>query len=158
MVDISANKIKFVKFDRIFLEKSYEWVTTEPVKTLIDAQYITKEQQIEWYNKLEGRTDYFIEGIKYKLQPIGVWGLKKITTENAEYFGYIGEVEFWGKGIGNLLLKRAIEKAHQFRLKTLYLHVVKFNERAIRLYHRFDFQECPEKSNEKSLYMELKTE
>ncbi len=147
--------LEFVKFDEIFLEKSWNWITTEPIKTLIDAGEINKEDQLNWYGELENRTDYFVEGIKYKSTPIGVWGLKKITSDNAEYYGYIGEPEFWGKGIGKIIIARAINKAKKVGIKTLYLHVLKFNQRAINLYKRFGFCEDFEKSDEKMFFMEL---
>lgn len=146
--------VDFLKFDEIFLEKSWQWITSEPVKTLIDAEETTKEQQLEWYKKLETRTDYLIEGINYKSRPIGAWGLKKITVDKAEYFGYIGEPEFWGLGIGKLIMAQAINEAKRRNLKLLYLHVLNFNERALRLYRRFGFIENPEKSEGMLLYME----
>lgn len=149
-----VENVDFLKFDEIFLEKSWQWITSEPVKTLIDAEETTKEQQLEWYKKLKTRTDYFIEGINCKSRPIGAWGLKKITVDKAEYFGYIGEPEFWGLGIGKLIMAQAINEAKRRNLKLLYLHVLNFNERALRLYRRFGFIENPEKSEGMLLYME----
>ena len=40
---------------------------------------------------MNGNKNYFVKGIKYNRERIGVIGLKNITKDTGEYFGYIGE-------------------------------------------------------------------
>ena len=93
--------------------------------------------------------------ITFNNTPIGVMGLKNITQTQAEYWGYIGEIDFWGKGIGKLMLSHATKVATEFNLKKIYLTVLKDNARAIKLYEHFGFTENKEKNTNDLFYMEL---
>ena len=92
-------KIKFVEYNEIFLEKSWEWLNNKEIKYLTCTPDFTKEQQKKWFLSLKDKKDYFIKGVLYNDTPIGVVGLKNITNTNGEYWGYIGEKEYWNKGI-----------------------------------------------------------
>ena len=141
MNKINTNeRVKFVSFDRTFLNKSFIWLTTEPVKTLTVSPSFTKDQQSEWFESLDTQKDYFVQGILYDEIPVGVWGLKHITTTSAEYFGYIGESEYWRKGIGSEIMEEAIRKANQLGLKEINLKVWEKNPPAIHLYEKYNFQ------------------
>lgn len=72
--------------------------------------------------------------------PAGAMGLKHITSHDAEYWGYIGEKKYWGKGIGAFMIDEAIKKAIVIGLQQLYLHVDRNNERAKQLYIKKGFQ------------------
>jgi RimJ/RimL family protein N-acetyltransferase len=89
---------------------------------------------------LFNRKDYYIRGIQYNGIPIGAVGIKKIFNDSGEYWGYIGEKEYWGKGIGKLMLMQMVKDARTiFSLKNLYLKVLHVNERAIGLYKSLGF-------------------
>jgi RimJ/RimL family protein N-acetyltransferase len=48
--------------------------------------------------------------------------------------------EYWGKGVGSLLMERLIEYATNCGYtETIYLEVVSKNQRAIKLYEKFGF-------------------
>ena len=47
---------------------------------------------------------------------------------------------FQGKGIGSLLLEKALAYAHQRGVKWVSLEVRAFNQRAINFYHKFGFK------------------
>lgn len=136
-------KINFEEYSHLFLEKSWEWLQDSEIKHLINAPYISREQQQQWFETLPQRKDYFIKGISYNEMPIGVLGLKNIdlTHKKAEYWGYIGEKEYWGKGLSSqmfdYILKIAKEKYH---LKQIYLNVIPENTRAIRAYEKVGFK------------------
>lgn len=49
--------------------------------------------------------------------------------------------EYRGKGIGSKLLEKVIEKAQEFGLEKIELHVYTTNEPAIALYKKFGFEE-----------------
>jgi len=51
------------------------------------------------------------------------------------------EPEYWGRGIGSALVGEAINTLRRDKYRTAHLWVVQKNERAIKLYKRYDFQE-----------------
>ena len=146
--------IKFVEYNETFLKKSWEWLNDPMIKQLTNTPYFTKESQLAWFNSLENKKDYFIRGILFKEIPIGVMGLKNITQIQAEYWGYIGEVDFWGKGIGSVMMNYTIQKARELNLKKIYLTVAASNLRAKKLYEKFNFKE-KEVNEKKLVYMVL---
>ena len=127
-------KIQFLEFDRVFLDLSFQWLSDSTIKYLTMTPDITKENQEEWFASLQDKNDYYIRGIAVDNKPIGACGLKHITLEAGEYWGYIGEKDYWGKGIGGRMMAFIEEYAKSSGLKQLYLQVLNDNERAIRLY------------------------
>lgn len=149
--------VAFVPYDQTFLEKSWEWLNKPLIKKLTDTPDFTKEDQKKWFDSLPDKADYFIRGVCFKSRPVGVVGLKKITQTDAEYWGYIGEINFWGRGIGGEMMAFAIETAKQRKLEKLYLTVLKENTRAIHLYQKFNFK-IQNQQNDRLLCMQLRLE
>ncbi|MFY7839475.1 MAG: GNAT family N-acetyltransferase [Lacibacter sp.] len=145
-------EVSFVPFNETFLAASWKWLQNEELRLLIDAAPVTKEQQLAWFKQLPNRSDYVIWGVSCENGPIGVCGLKHITAADAEYWGYIGEKEYRGKGIGTAILCFAEEQAVNMGLSGIYLHVLKSNEAAIRLYQKHAYQVAGETS--KMLFMQ----
>jgi RimJ/RimL family protein N-acetyltransferase len=131
--------VKFTEYNRIFLEQSWKWLNDREIKMLTMTPDFTKEQQELFFESLLRRTNYFIQGILYDDLPIGACGLKNITEQDGEYWGYIGEKEYWGKGIGKEIMKYIISVAKEKQLKTIYLHVSETNLRARKLYEKNGF-------------------
>ncbi|MCK4663295.1 MAG: GNAT family N-acetyltransferase [Bacteroidales bacterium] len=134
-------EITLVKFDNEFLNLSSLWLQDDEIRKLIDAAPINSKQQMVWFQGLIKRKDYKIWGVIAGNQKIGVCGLKNINKTEAEYFGYIGEKSFWGKGIGQKILKEILIKANSIRLSKVYLVVLTNNLRAIHSYKKFGFKE-----------------
>ena len=136
------SRISFVEYTKIFLEKSYKWLNDLEIKYLTDTPDFTKEAQQEWFETLSNRNDYKVWGIEFDKKPIGVVGLKHINNQEstAEYFGYIGEKEYWGHGIRKLMIQFCIKQAKLMKINNLTLNVIKDNIRAINLYRRFGFE------------------
>lgn len=132
-------EVKFVSFDRVFLEASWRWLQDEELRKLIAAAPITRENQERWFVQLPKRTDYVIWGIMSKSQPIGVCGIKQIVSGSGEYWGYIGEKNYWGKGIGKQMLQFTEQAAKNIGLTTLTLQVAMHNERAVKLYLKYGY-------------------
>lgn len=132
--------IKVLEFDIKFLNKSWEWLNDEELQKLIISPRISKKQQEEWFYSLKNKKNYYIKGIEYNGEKIGVLGLKNITQNKGEYFGYIGEREYWGLGIGKFMLKYIEEYCKKIKLKKIYLKVLKNNQRAFLLYKRFGYK------------------
>lgn len=143
-------KISFIIYNKEVLEKSWQWLNDEEIRYLIQAPLISKEEQLAWFNQLENNPNYFIKGILYKQQIIGVVGLKKIDLANktAEYFGYIGEKEYWGKGLGKEMIDYIKDYAKkELNLDSIYLKVISDNTRAIRAYEKSGFQAITTENN-----------
>lgn len=131
--------IRFVEFDDCFCNYSYIWLQDKELCDLINTTPPTKMQQKEWYKTLKNRNDYKIFGLKCDNIPIGVCGLKHITKNDGEYFGYIGVKNLWGKGIGQHMLLFIETIARSEKLNFIYLYVKPENSRAIKLYEKFEY-------------------
>ncbi len=79
--------------------------------------------------------------IKLDSNFIGTAWLEDITFEDAKLGIYIAHIGSRGKGIGEEAVKKLIEIAsYELRLKSLYLNVRDYNERAIRCYSKCGFK------------------
>ncbi len=146
--------IDFIFYDSQLLKKSWVWLNDIEIKRLTNTPDFTQDEQKKWFLSLKHKSDYFIKGVKYNETIIGVVGLKNITRISGEYWGYIGEKEYWGKGIGKKMILYIINIAKEKKLKTVYLKVIPSNKRAINLYEKTGFVLNKEKSTLESLYME----
>lgn len=135
-------EIKLVKFNYKFLQLSTKWLQDEEILKLIDAPFVKIDEQIKWFKSLDKRDDYKVWGIDFEEIGIGVCGLKNINNIEAEYFGYIGEKELWGKGLGQQILMNILYEAKQLKLIKVNLVVLKDNIRAIKSYKKFGFKEA----------------
>lgn len=133
-----------VDYNEIFLEKSWDWLNDPEIRSLTLTTEFSRDDQMKFFNSLADRKDYWIKGVVEDEVPVGAMGLKNIDHEsgNAEYWGYVGEKKYWGKGIGKFMLQMAVEKAKQLNLQSIYLHVAPFNQRAIALYKKKGFTLC----------------
>jgi len=127
---------ELVEFTKIFLDLSWQWLNDAEIKQTTNTPDFTKESQQIWYNNLKNKTDYKIWGIEQNGLPIGACGLKNITDVDCEYWGYLGKRTYWGKGIGTEILKMMEGKARSLKLESIWLQVLRINERAIRLYNK----------------------
>jgi RimJ/RimL family protein N-acetyltransferase len=127
-------KIEFTDYSEIFLKLSWKWLNDPEIKKLTNTADFTKDEQINWYNDLKYKTDYLIWGLKVDNIPVGACGLKNITKESCEYWGYIGEKSYWGQGIGKQMIKMIEVFAIAKGLKSIWLNVLDNNERAKKLY------------------------
>jgi len=132
--------VELVEFDVEFLNLSWKWLKDKELRHLISATDISKDEQLIWYNNLKIKTDYLIWGINANHKPVGVTGLKKITKTDCEYWGYIGEREYWGKGIGVKIMELLENLARGKGLQSIWLKVNKDNIRAIKLYEKMMYR------------------
>lgn len=128
--------MKIVPFDLAFLELSCHWLSDPEVKALTNTPDFTREDQKKWFNNLPLEKDTLIWGIQFEDTKIGACGLRKITNTDCEYWGYIGEKTYWGKGIGTTVMQLLEQKARKMKLQSIWLKVVQDNARAIRLYQK----------------------
>ena len=123
-------------YDRDTLDRSYHWLQNAELRDLTSTPAITRQSQLAWFDTLPKKKDYQIWSLKADGAPIGAFGLKKVTEENAEYWGYIGDPANWGKGFGSRMMDFAETEATLRGLAIVYLTVVFANYRAINLYFK----------------------
>ncbi len=146
---------KFTKFNRKYLDLSWNWINDPELRDMISSKTITREEQLIWFNSIRKLSNYLIWGIETDGNPIGVCGLKNISKVDAEYWGYIGEKDYWGKGIGSVILEFLTAYACNKNLKSIYLYVTNTNGRAKKLYekHGFSVEEIKEDIIKMRLYL-----
>lgn len=142
--------VSLCEFSKVFLEKSYCWLNDPEIQSLTDTKPVIKSEQIKWYNCLKNKKDYKVYGVLFNQIPIGVCGIKNIVGNVGEYFGYIGEKQYWG-GTGVKMMILIEEKAKSLGIKKLTLKVLTNNERAIALYEKVSYKVT---SND-SVYMNM---
>lgn len=146
--------IELVDFSEYYLNLSRDWLNDNEIKELTNTPSVSKKTQIDWFNGLADRNDYKIWGIEVDGKPVGACGLKNITEKDCEYWGYIGEKDYWGKGVGSHILSMLIGKARNKGLKSIWLKVLKTNIRAIKLYEKYGFSKAGN-FDDKQIKMEL---
>ena len=140
--------VELVPFDKRFFDKSRRWLEDEEVNRLTDTGELPAEpDRLKWFESLPSKNDYLIWGVACEEEPIGACGLKNIQGSNAEYWGYIGETTYWGKGLGSSMLKGVEQKAKELNLDELYLTVLVENNRAIGLYRKNGYFETGRADN-----------
>jgi RimJ/RimL family protein N-acetyltransferase len=135
----TRHRLSFGHFDGDFLERSWQWLHDPEIKRLTMTLDFTREEQLRWFTRLPERSDYLIWGLACEGIPIGALGLKNITRDEAEYWGYIGDRAYWGAGLGEEMVHFILDKSRALGLNELYLKVHRDNARAVRLYTRLGF-------------------
>ena len=129
-------EIKLVDYTVDYLELSWKWLNDPEIKALTNTPDFSLDQQLKWFNSLALKQNYFIKGIEFLNIGIGVCGLKNITQSDAEYWGYIGDKQYWRKGIGSLILLEMEKQAKDFGVMSVWLNVLINNKNAIQLYRK----------------------
>jgi len=132
-------KLTFVPYEERFLERSFVWFQDAELRELTNTPTVTREKQVEWFAALPAKSDYLIWGICLGDEPVGACGLKKVTTQDAEYWGYIGEKSLWGRGLGRQMISFCIDETKKLNLSRVWLTVNANNLRAIALYRKMGF-------------------
>jgi RimJ/RimL family protein N-acetyltransferase len=133
--------LEVVRYDEEFLACSAAWLRDDETARLTRTPPFSDEGQRQWFDGLAARRDYAVWGVRLAGEPVGAFGLKHITDDSAEYWGYLGVKGLWGEGHGSALVEAGVDAAVARGLRRLYLHVGEDNPRATRLYARHGFVE-----------------
>lgn len=147
-------KIEFEEYSRLYLDLSWIWLNDPEIKKLTNTPTFTKNDQETWFKSLESKPDYIVFGISADRKPIGVCGLKNISLIDCEYWGFIGDKAYWGKGIGKIVMQEMENRAKKLGLNSIWLKVVPQNTRAQKLYSKMAF--IVEFQDEDMIYMRKK--
>lgn len=115
---------------------------------------ITIDSELAWIRKvMANHNDYrcaiFVDGVY-----VGNIYLTDIDAETAEYHIFIGNKNYWGKGVAKqascLLLNHAFKALN---LRYVHLRVRKENDAAVKLYESLGF--CVAKEDDNWLFMSI---
>lgn len=134
-------EVAFVTFDAAFKDRSYAWLSDPEIGRLVHAPRLTRESQQAWFDTLPRRRDYQIFGVAYNGIPVGAAGIRHMDQEKreGEFFCYIGEKAYWGRGIGRAMVAYCQRYALGHGLTDLWLTVTEENTRAAALYESTGF-------------------
>ncbi|MCM3163756.1 GNAT family N-acetyltransferase [Metabacillus litoralis] len=123
-----------------------KWINNPELKYLTGTVYpISEFEHEKWFeNKLTEKVNKMF-GIEEKTTNnlIGVIGFNNtdFINRNTEIFVYIGNDEYWGKGIGTDAVKSIIKFAFEdLNLHRVSLGVFSYNSRAIKAYEKVGFE------------------
>lgn len=124
------------------------WRNRPEVKeNLYSQEDITTEGHLDYFHKMiETKKGYqFVIEIVETGKAIGTTFIKNIDYENrsGEFGIFIGETDFYGKGIGQHVAKEVLRFAFEkLELNKVWLTVFADNTRAIRCYLKVGFKKC----------------
>ena len=131
--------VQLVPYDRDCLDKSWEWLNDPEIRALTMTPEFSRDDQLAFFNTLPTRSGYHIWGISHEGRVVGAAGLKNVRDELAEYWGYIGQRELWGRGLGKSLMMQVESEAKKLGFRKLDLRVSAANPRAISLYRTMGY-------------------
>ncbi len=115
---------------------------------------ITLESELEWIKRIIAKKDDYRCAILADEVYVGNIYLTDITEGSAEYHIFIGNKDYWGKGVAKKASELILNYAFiTLRLKTVNLKVHEENIAALSLYRKLGFQE--KVSEAKFLCMEV---
>jgi L-amino acid N-acyltransferase YncA len=114
-----------------------------------DTEPVTVESRVEWFHKHGTERPLWI--VEHETKTIGWVALHsfygrpayKITAEISIYL----HESFRGKGFGKLVLENSIAESKRLGIKTLLGYIFAHNERSLRLFKNFGFNEWGHLSN-----------
>ena len=112
------------------------------------------DTELEWIKRVTKNSDEYRCAIEANGVYVGNIYLTNITQEEAVYNIFIGNKDYWGKGVAykasQLILKYAFETLH---LKRVILEVRKEHTAARELYHKLGFEEI---KRDEYIWMQIK--
>ena len=125
-------KVQLLDVDEDFFHLAWHWINDKEIKELINAPEISKLEHQMCYENLKNNGSYKVWGLEYINERIGICGLKRITVKEAEYWGYIGIKNLWGKGLGKQIHLLVEEESRKLNLQSLRLQVLKKNKSFVK--------------------------
>lgn len=113
---------------------------------------ITLESELSWIKKVTKAKDEYRCAILVDGKYVGNIYLTNIHSGVGTYHIFLGEKDYWGKGVAKRASILLLQYAFDFlNLNLVELHVRIINERAIKLYKHLGFHEISR--NEEWIYM-----
>ena len=127
-------------YDRTYLDLSWNWLRDPEIKALTLTPDFTREQQQAFFASLAGRADYRIWGVASDAgEKIGAAGIKHIDGPNGEFWCYIGERDYWGRGVGGQILTLCEDQARALGIERLIMIAATDNMRSVKAFEKMGF-------------------
>ncbi len=143
-----SNKVREVKLRLLKREDAYvsvAWRNDPEVFRFTGNTYdheITIENELEWIDKVITRDCERRYAIEADGKYIGNIYLTDIEKGSARYHIFIGDKQYWGKGVASRASKELLDIAfNELNLNKVSLKVNRQNFSAVRLYERLGFKE-----------------
>ena len=137
--------IKLIPFSKKHLEFSRRWMNDKEICRLFNRTYkpLSVAAQQSWFKKIMKDETQLILAIETRGVYVGNVGLKSIDLVNkkCEFYIFIGDKEYWGKGIGTEATKIIIDRVKKMKIHKIYLHVDETNLAARKMYQKTGFVE-----------------
>jgi len=134
--------LKELTIDEIELVRT--WRNSEEVASyMYDENYITQEQQVNWFEKISSETNskyWIIEFEGRKLGLASITGIDK-TLSSCYWAFYLGDLSVRGAGIGTKVEYNVIEFVfNDLKLNKLRCEVFVSNDKVIKIHEKFGFR------------------
>lgn len=126
------------------IELVRQWRNSPEVSQYMYTEnFISKEQQVKWFERIEQEKNSKYWIINYEGNKIGVASLTDIDRKNRKCFWgfYLGVSNLRGKGIGAKIEYNVLKYVFEdIRLNKLCGEVLSFNEKVIKMHEKFGFR------------------
>lgn len=127
-------------YDKSYLTCSWGWLTDPEIKTLTLTGDFTRADQEAFFEALPRRRGYHIWGVEScEGEPLGAAGIKNINGSDGEFWCYIGERAWWGRGIGGSILELCEQKARCLGVEKLIMIAAASNQRSLKGFKKMGF-------------------
>jgi len=101
---------------------------------------VTIDSELDWINRVIKNKNEYRCAIEVDGVYVGNIYLTDIEKSKAQYHIFIGDKEYWGKGIASLASKKILHYAFNvLNLNLVYLDVHRLNGKALALYEKLGF-------------------
>lgn len=142
---LTKGNFRFIKIQKDDLELLRQWRNSPRINQFMEfREYITPEMQLEWFESVNNENNlYFLVERDYK--KIGLINAKEIKWEESSIEGGIF---FWEEEVYNTPIPAFVsilfaELMIRILRLTIYAHILKTNDRAIRYNLQLGFELCP---------------
>lgn len=119
------------------------WRNATPIRSnMYNRHEISMQEHIAWWANVKTRSDQKYFMYEHNTIPLGINSFIHIDTKNHNAEWGIYAAPNAPKGTGRKMALLALDYAFQdIKLHKLYCEALSFNERALRLYHKFGFRD-----------------
>jgi UDP-4-amino-4,6-dideoxy-N-acetyl-beta-L-altrosamine N-acetyltransferase len=138
------NDIKLIRLEKEDLELVRNWRNSDDVsKYMYTEDYITEEQQNNWFDKIKDATNSIYWIIEYNGKKLGLASITGIdkTFQSCYWAFYLGDTSVRGGGIGAKIEYNVIEYVFSvLNLNKLRCEVFTTNDKVIKMHEKYGFR------------------
>ena len=135
------DELSLKPFSQENVERTFDWVRQKELRELFTIRgEPTWERHMSYFESVLQDVSQRVFAIYIGRSHAGNCGLKNMTSDKAELWIYIGSSKDRRSGFGKTACSKLIQVAREIGLFTLYLHVLRSNAPAVRLYEGLGFK------------------